>query len=430
MRMRKLGQGQSVLFCAPPEIHTRIMEVTRRPSGVGSDAAVNVSDVLLWSMIETCISNRNNAPIWAKQGINFQGRHLAYQETQSSDAFPESLREQEAQSLEQRYGIQKSDNDTLFGSTVPPLVSDKRAEEMGLIRERCEWYDVGSLRGANAREEQERELSYEVEREQQIERPPPQEPLAHSIHNDVRTFIEQGVIARNSTGFMPAFESLLQTSAGNPHKGAWSTTLLVTKDFTNTIKEESDTKTDQFLRPVHWVVSACAGSKAAILSPYEINELIPQVRRSNVVNLHIYSPRVTKGMRSFLEDLPSWTIPSAPCATLRSFALQLNIFAGQLYLKDQCAYEELCEFLGLFLGELPADKTVKIYTDGFVEPGSRNDLEMLMNSPFSESPVLFLRKLIGFRRKDQDYLGTHLGQILHGRLLTKKDFDVGYHIGL
>lgn len=413
-----LGHGQSVLFCAPPEIERKILGVISRSSG-----SVNVSDVLHWCMVETCISNRNNVPIWAKQGISYHRRHLSYCDIQNSDVFPPSLREPEAQTLDQRFGLQQSSNDVLFGPTPPELEGMK--QEMESIRARCALFDVSSLWGSHAQEEQERELSYEVELEQQVERPPRQKPLVHQIHDDVIKFIEQGIIKSNSTGFMSAFRSLSRSSAGNLHEHAWSPSLLTTQDFAATIEIISDSKTDEFLRPVHWILSTSTADQLVVMSPYEVNELIPRIRRSSSVGLYIYSPKVTKGMQSFLEDLSSWTISPAPHSLPDPLVDELNIFAGQLYLKDDNAYQGLCGFLGLYLGELPADKAVKIHSDGFVEPGSRIDLEMVTRSPFLESPVVFLRRLMGFRRKDQDYLATHLGQILHGRLLTAQDFDVG-----
>lgn len=460
-----LGHGQSVLFCAPPEIEREIerkvphyldldskeqwlrdfdtwlgdcaaavkslscapcwqdntvLDAKPRSSDVSNH--VQVSDVLHWCMVETCISNRNNIPIWAKQGISYQRRHLAYQDIQSFDVFPLLLREEEAKTLDERFGVRESSEDVLFGPV--PLELERKEKEMGEIRKMCALFDVKSLHGAHAQEEQERELSYEIELEQEVQRPPRREPLGHHIHPDVVELVEQGVIKDNSAGFMSAFKSLLQTSARNDYENSWSPGLYATNDFIETVKKTSDSQADEFLRPVHWVLSTNAGNELVIMSPYEVNELIPRIRRSGSVNLHIYSPKVTKGMRSFLEDWSSWAI-SPPLHPLPGPLLdELNIFAGQLYLKDYKAYEEMCGFLGLYLGELPTDKDVKIHSDGFVENSIRSDLGMEIYSPFSKSPVTFLGKLMEFRRKGQDYLATHSGQILHGRLLTEQDFEV------
>jgi len=43
MRMRKLGKIQSVVFCIPEEIQSKIYTVTGNPT----DASINVFDVLM-----------------------------------------------------------------------------------------------------------------------------------------------------------------------------------------------------------------------------------------------------------------------------------------------------------------------------------------------------------------------------------------------
>ncbi|KAI5839418.1 hypothetical protein DFP73DRAFT_211814 [Morchella snyderi] len=418
MRMRKLGHGQSVLFCASPEIHRKILNITRNPYG-------SVSDVLHWCMTETCISNRNNVPIWAKQGFSFHRRDLAYYKTRDSKEFPDSLREQEAKSLEERFGLKKSDDNDLCGPIPNGLV--QRKEQVSAIRERCGWFEVNSLRGAHAQEEQERELSYEVEREQQAERPGKRKPLVHRIHSDVRKFIDTGIITNYSNGFESAFGSMLKTSAADQllNPGAWSSKLLVTKDFAETVETGPGFIMDCYLRPVRWIISSGGGDQLVIMSPYEVNEFLPQIRRSTSINLHIYSPKVTKGMVSLLEDLRSWTIPSIPKSLPASLANELDIFAGQIYLKDYRTYEGFCGFLGLSsIEQSTSSPGVKVYSDGFVEPQYRVQLGMRIISPFSESPIPFLRELIAFRRKDQDFLASHLGQIVHGRFLSERDFGV------
>lgn len=426
MRMRKLGHGQSVLFCAPPEIDQKILEIAPRSSN--DLRSVKVSDVLHWCMAETCINNRNNVPIWAKQGINYQSRHMAYHDAQNSDVLPPSLCEPEAQTLEERFSLRHPDSDILLGPI--PRGLKKKEKEVNTIRARCSWFDVKSLRGTHVQEEQERELSYEVEREQQVERPPKEKPLPHNLHPGVVNFIVNGTIASDLAGFIPAFDSLLETSAKNQQERVWSWNLLATKDFAKTIQTKTHSRQDNFLRPIHWIVSATFRGHPVlvIMSPYEVNELIPFIRSSKSVSLYVYSPKVTKGMRSFFGDSSSWSISpvSNPLILPPQCSLidELNIFSGQLYLQNYDAYRKLCEFLGLYLEELPSGSTISIHSDGFVEKSSREILGMKSSSPFSKSPVPFLRRLMAFRRQGQDYLATHLGQILHGRLLTEKDFEV------
>lgn len=47
MRMRKLGHGQSVVFCVPQEIKTKIRKLLPEDN---NDDGIQVSDILIWSI--------------------------------------------------------------------------------------------------------------------------------------------------------------------------------------------------------------------------------------------------------------------------------------------------------------------------------------------------------------------------------------------
>jgi hypothetical protein len=49
MRMRKLGNGQSVMYFAPYEVHRKILDVATK----SEDDEVEVRDILLWVIYET-----------------------------------------------------------------------------------------------------------------------------------------------------------------------------------------------------------------------------------------------------------------------------------------------------------------------------------------------------------------------------------------
>lgn len=102
-------------------------------------------------------------------------------------------------------------------------------------------------------EEQERELAPEVEMERQVQRPPAATPHIHEAHPDLRSFISTGILNRSSDAFMPAFQSLKDTSATSfLDVSEFPPELLVTRDFSNTIQKSSGSKfiTDSFQRPV------------------------------------------------------------------------------------------------------------------------------------------------------------------------------------
>lgn len=66
-------------------------------------------------------------------------------------------------------------------------------------------------------EEQEREIALEVEREQQVCRPPPYTLLLHKVHEDVRYFVQSGRHSGDkiSAAFLPAFMCLCRSSVRN-----------------------------------------------------------------------------------------------------------------------------------------------------------------------------------------------------------------------
>ena len=65
MRLRKLGQGQSLMFVAPPEVHRSIIDVTGKR---GSD--IDGYDVVAWSLEQSCLSIVRSQPLRVMQGLS------------------------------------------------------------------------------------------------------------------------------------------------------------------------------------------------------------------------------------------------------------------------------------------------------------------------------------------------------------------------
>lgn len=103
--------------------------------------------------------------------------------------------------------------------------------------------------------------------------------------------------------------------------------------------------------------------------------------------------------------------------------MQLNLFAGQLYLRSYEDYLLVCRFLGLCFRS-PCEH-IQVSCDEFVSPIGRPKFDIIMEKecPFTTSPVGFLRMLMALRRKGQNFQKSHLGRILHGELLVKEQFE-------
>ena len=389
--------------------------------------------MLQWSISETCIHTKKCIPLWATQGMRHQRRHIAWAKSSigggkdTALGMAKSLLEVEAQSLQDRYGFGKrrSEEQVLLYNGWEKSFS-KRKTQFEAIRAKCREFELTSFNNATLREEQERELSPEEEQERQVERPLALTPCTHSVHRDVKRFVHQGILDRDSAAFQPAFELFSSTSAmGYLEVEAWPVHLLVTADFARTVHPSGNDDLDSFLRPVHWVASGKNRNTVdcVVLSPFEAHALLPSIRQHKVVTLHVYSPRVSMSMRT-LEDLSFCAIPAVPkCWPNPPFAMLLNLFAGQLYLRSYEEYVSVCRFLGL--GFRPPYEQIQVACDGFICPSSRPGFDALMERecPFTISPVEFLRILMALRRKGQSFQKSHMGRILHGELLAREEFQ-------
>lgn len=419
MRMRKLGHGQSVMFFAPTEIDRQI----RKAGGLSDADPVDTLHIIHWAIIETSKDLRHHISHWVQQGVDHKRRTEAeqrYIETKDVAILKEGWKTLESRPLEEMYGI--SDSQMLSSGSFAAL-----ARSIPTLRSRLDLLGVQKLGDPRMDEEQEREAYREVERERQVERPPKRKPAPHSMHPGLETFVRTGSIQRNLPGIISLFVPLEGFESYDP--SAWSESLFATADFCSTIANSLCTNLDHYMRPINWILSSHSGDFVA-LSPYEVNALLPQIRDSKVVRLHVYTPRLTQSMKSF-SDLGFYTVPTLPTLNWSPpspiIQMQLNLWAGQLYLQDYTEYRWLCAFLGICLDTgIHARNGIPVQSDGFVMPADRQVLARRYPEyaicQFTSSPINMLKELISYRRKGMSYVRTHLGQILHARRLGPNDF--------
>ncbi|KAF8601978.1 hypothetical protein BDV93DRAFT_445072, partial [Ceratobasidium sp. AG-I] len=302
-----------------------------------------------------------------------------------------------------------------------------RARSIPSLNERPERLGAQVLEDPSMDEEQEREVSHEIECEPQTKRPPKSQPNPHSIHPDLTAFVLTGSIPRNSSGFLSLFHPVQEFQL--PHPSPWSNSLLATAYFSETLHKSPDNELSDYMRPLNWIASGSSGVLVA-LSPYEANELLPYIRASRNVRLHVYAPRVTQAMKSF-SDLQFYSVPSLPVSGWSPpsprVQLQLNLWAGQLYFKDYDEYRSLCAFLGVYLETgARGEEDVSVRSDGFVLPTDRYKLARYhpeyASCGFVKSPVNLVKRIISRRRRGMEYLRTNLGQVLHARSLDPDGF--------
>ncbi|KAH6230109.1 hypothetical protein HBI42_037710 [Parastagonospora nodorum] len=420
MRMRQLGKGQSVNFLVPEEVATKISEITKKDF----DEEITIPDILVWSISETWADLRKSMALWAVQG------HRSISQGQLSNGIAMSVEqakeylEDEGQTVEARYapGIQ--------GNSLTARSKNWDLNVLGHseIIDRCKGSGAMRLNTADLEEEQERELAPEQEEERQVELPKKMEAAVHGLHANLLSLVKHGLIPKKTKQFLPAFQALESTSAAKLFKlSQFPSELLVTADFMHTVKKPAGMRkanfiTDSYQRAVQWVLSVPDPKKPdiikslVIISPHEANMLLPRIRGTKKVTLHLFSPRVNSSYAP-LDALDLYTIGHdfVPGSVPRTLTAQLNLFAGSLYLSSYAEYTELCNFLGLLHSD--AKKGQQVNADGFITPATGV-------WKMKTSPVPFLRALLMRIRKEGEGLEkTHLGKILNGVRLEESDFE-------
>ncbi|KAF8729261.1 hypothetical protein RHS02_07818, partial [Rhizoctonia solani] len=422
MRMRKLGHGQSVIFAAPPEIDTQIRNAS--PDIIQSSSKIDALDVLRWAMLETCKDLQHHVSHWAQQGIEYDRRHQAeqqYERSRNISVLQKGWTTPESRPLEEMYGVLSPE------ALRTKTTFTRRAFDVPELRRGLDHLGVKKLDDPSMDEEQEREVNHEVEREQETQRPPKEKPASHSIHPDVKHFVTSGELRTNGSGVLPLSYPF---RASTPQIFAsWSRLLFASVDFFKTVASISPDRLSEYMRPVNWILSSRDDIRV-VLSPHEVNELLPLIRKSSTVRLHVYAPRVSISMMSF-SRLDFYSVPTSPISPerptlLSTPQLQLDLFAGQLYFECYEDYALLCASLGLYAPTRDENTRIEVGSDGFVSPEHRCELVRYhpeySSCQFSSSPVPGLKDLVGRRRKGMKYLLTHIGRVLHARSMTPEDF--------
>jgi hypothetical protein len=412
MRMRKLGHGHSVMFFAPLEVDLSIRVVAGKKD---PSTRVTSVDILCWAIHETWTDIQHRAPHWAQQGMSHKSRYDAWSRFCHNGLTPAQLSEAwlqpDVKSLAEFYAPCETKNTSMTLSELDPV-----------LQQRCKDLGVLSLPSAQIEEEQEREVNRVREREREVELPPKAKPAKHFLHPDVVAFVKTGVIPllHARSAFLSVFTTLEKSTAATREADVWSSLILATADFCKTIKPESTRGTmDQYLRPVQWILSSKNDRNLVLvlLSPFEADRLMPDIRASEYVHLHVYAPRTSQRMKPS-DDLRLYSIPPLPSDWTPPWALidQLNVFAGQLYLRDYESYLRLCRFLGVPMKE--SSNGTEIRWNLFNIPGSFEEMEIT----FSGSPLPSVMGLLAVRGRGRPFAQTHMGKILQGQVLSKKDF--------
>jgi hypothetical protein len=405
--------------------------------GCTDDVTLTSFDVLAWSMEQTCQALEIAKPLRAMHGLEYLRQQKIITQYLPSDLssnkltrdkaqvkrFWKEIQEDESRSLELLYGV----HDENIG--ILKRLLDRKSENPVMQHLIAEYDSMNKavIEDCNVDNEQERELAHEVERQTHVERPQPAPPLQHAIDEKMRQYINTG--SRSDLRLClirPAFKALEETSAAQTMKqqniDPSVFNLFVSKDFWLTVQLPQSSSYDQYMRPVNWILRSTQHTDLLIISPFEVNELLPQIKESKTVRLHTFAPRINKAMVSF-GDLQFYVPNASPSdVTLPlSTARTLNLFAGSLYLDSEVEYKSLRANLGV-ISRCGHSGSVPVQSDGFVEPEHRRKLKWPY-CHFTKSPIPFFKEVFALRKNGQGFGHTHMGHLLGGKELRADAFD-------
>ena len=400
MRLRKLGHGQSIMFLAPPEVHQSILKVVKKVHGTKLD----VSDVVEWSLEQSCRNIEQCQSLWVAQGLSHYERRGKMEKFQNecspfntTENTIDNFKEKEEQSLSDLYAPAS------MKTAQPSLIERSRGSanrNVQRLLEVWEELDPDVFNNASAQEEQEKELAHEIEEQIQIERPGQETPMPPRVDQRLRQFIKSGTHA-DLLQFSSAFEAVIRSSSVKCFLNKRTpATLYVSNDFAAVVKRQNHYKGnyDQYLRPVNYVLASKdasnRGQTSALLlvSQYEVNKLLPEIRCSKNVGLHVYEPRLTKSLKAVDSPAAYRTSGRNWCSINDDIRLELHVFAGQLYVNTKSEYERLRR--------------------AYVPPAP----EPLLGT------ITFLKEWMSMRRRGLDYQRTHIGKLCSGQVLEEEDF--------
>ena len=409
MRLRLLGQSQSVSFYSPAEVHQSILDRLNKNDSFHPDSTA----VLAWVFGQTCDILEQQEPSYFAQALQYM------QQKQARLSYPFFLNNEHARSEFLSAVLQK---EALLIRDMYQPGGSRRAgfnksstwdaslrADVKLLQDRQKRFqDNGSAVHASVLEEveieQERELELEVEHEveniREVQQPPKFRALpVPQLHSDVEHFVVFGRLVAGSSAYQPMFSALSQTALGLKRSVSASmpSNLWISAQFSRTV--EVYQPNDVYVRVIQWVVWSSTSEKALLVSPEEANALVPMLRRkpeSEGVHLIVYAAPVTRRMLHF-NSLDYHATPPLPAGFKPPtwLSVELGIFSGRLHF-DWHEYAELLGYLGL-------------KKDLSVDPDAK---------PFAAKPLTFLHEWIDIRRKGQDFEHTPMGFITTGKPLT------------
>ncbi|KAL2041871.1 hypothetical protein N7G274_005656 [Stereocaulon virgatum] len=441
MRLRQLAISQSIMFCAPPEVHQSILNLRKKTDR----DAIDSHDVIVWLLEQTCCNIEQLQPLYISQGLEYCRRWLsaaknpnAGSDHEQRKAYLTVLEQPEQYSIEKLYAPDQRTKSRAIDGHGFPLIMEY-VEKLSAMKKGLR--NTGDTVQALAHQEveQEREVQVEVEQEREVKKPNHAQALPQPpFQDEVRSFAETGRLIAGSQAYHQAFVALRHTALGRRlgvNDSATMSRLFVTEDFSRTVVTQFGRPRDEYLRSVHWLLWSQVTDTALVLSDFEADIILALIRGKRRVRTHLitYAAPVTKQMLVF-DTLKFYAVPALPESWQAPAWLvrDLGIFAGRLYFNQQDQYRAVCETLGLPFSNnvAPGSPARLTEMDLWRELPFEESQEKVKQEPFSPAPLLFMQEWLAIRRKGQEFAQTMMGEICRGRMLDIGEVVEDESIGL
>eukprot|EP01029_Cantina_marsupialis_P013373 TRINITY_DN295_c3_g1_i1.p1 TRINITY_DN295_c3_g1~~TRINITY_DN295_c3_g1_i1.p1 ORF type:complete len:1002 (-),score=369.10 TRINITY_DN295_c3_g1_i1:614-3583(-) len=464
MRMRLLGEGQTVSFLASMEVHSEIsthhIKKTNNDNDVNDDI-VNTASVLRWTLHNSCETLASSFLHWAGQGISRFRKEAAFHILLESSTlaavreFGKLCIEDEIYELKEFYAIVRKAQPIpkIVRRTIRRLIAelenrntanralDKAKKSCELLVDRCDEYVHSTDRFAQMLdEEQERELEQELEEERHVERPKKATAHIPKRCSLLEQYVTRGSFYDNAGQIGTIFRvhhmfnntkvwKLIQSNG-------WDENIFATKEFITVVKNSKTC--DDYVRELSWVLEfkefGCI-SKLLLISPFEANYLIPYLRcrSDDSVQLHMFLSRVLNESQNILYNSPSLCIPCKPSScqigslevqhedklVRGDFLAELMVLSGSLFFENASEQRNYCNFLGLC--PRPRNERLQklldsghISRDGFVIPENREFVNRHMSKVchFRDDPIEMVLTILHIHGHKTDSSLSHVGRVL------------------
>jgi hypothetical protein len=463
MRMRKLGQGHSLIFWSSDEVYRQIVLLKKcllhQNPQIDMDNhsdSFQLKDILRWVYENTQEATWDGLYHWALQSLSFQRKVNAFQNIhwtnhqqiytdQMMEELAEKCLEPEIIELKRMYGVPRvlqtiSEIYTILYQQSNILTSE---QIHNAVLKRMYAYGGSKQRLSQVLdEEQQRELEQELAQEQQREqeheqkRPRSIHPCQPILHDEIKRLCNLDDFMLNLSALPLVFRPLSYAFIDSTffevcQPNNWQPNFWVSTEFQRVIETKGESL-DLFLRPPRWII-VYRNEHIIFVNAFEANWLMGQLHhlyhqkqfnRSSTTTLRLLLPRLNKNQSIFVNTLALTIPPLIPTIhDAVAFVLpvkwlvELFIFNGTVYfetVEEQIAY---CQCLAL----CPKPRTTIeenafengwIAVDGFVqEPEHRYQLQ-IHRARFTSNPLTFVKQLLKNRNNSNALITSHVGSII------------------